>query len=244
MLKLYERTQNDASVRGKNEFIEIVNADPSPEKKFVAWIIDSYVKNGIRRFEDLGRTNEALKKFVKLLQLKILKGEEADINKFCGIAGCLKKQLTENEVTNQVEKSRQSLEKRGENKARIEEFINDYLKTLKEKKLGLEDLVDKYANELESREEKKEETIEQLKKKNEQIAAETEEIYNGKTIRIVRPKSEVSACYYGQGTRWCTATTKGENRFEDYSSTDALYIIIPKQPKYVGEKYQLHCLDS
>lgn len=244
LLILFYKTQSDTSAKGKNEFSEIVNADESKEKKYVAWIIDSYIKGGIKRIEDLARTREALNKFAQLLKLKLVKGEEADINKYCGIAGCLKKQLKEEEVADQVEKSRQSLEKRGESKAHIDELINEYLKTLKEKKPGLEDLVEKYADVLDSRKEEKDETLEQQKKRNAQITAETEEIYNGVTIRIVRPKSEVSACYYGQGTRWCTASTKGDNRFKDYNETDKLYIIIPKTPTYIGEKYQLHCLEK
>ncbi|MGA1048922.1 MAG: hypothetical protein ACO3UU_13015, partial [Minisyncoccia bacterium] len=59
-------------------------------------------------------------------------------------------------------------------------------------------------------------------------------------VRVIVPLDEKAACYYGQGTRWCTAATKGENYFERYNSEGPLYIIIPKKPKYPGEKYQLH----
>jgi len=59
------------------------------------------------------------------------------------------------------------------------------------------------------------------------------------TVRIIRPYNREAACYYGQGTRWCTASTK--NNMYDYYATDgALYILLPKQPTYDGEKYQLH----
>jgi hypothetical protein len=59
-------------------------------------------------------------------------------------------------------------------------------------------------------------------------------------VRIVVPEDQNAACYYGQGTRWCTAATKGSNYFGHYSKEGPLYILLPKQPKYDGEKYQLH----
>ena len=49
-----------------------------------------------------------------------------------------------------------------------------------------------------------------------------------------------AACYYGQGTRWCTAATRGKNYFSEYHNESPLLIILPKEPQYPGEKYQLH----
>ena len=59
-------------------------------------------------------------------------------------------------------------------------------------------------------------------------------------VRIIIPNDQAAACYYGQGTRWCTAATQGSNYFGHYSKDGALYILLPKQPKHAGEKYQLH----
>ena len=69
---------------------------------------------------------------------------------------------------------------------------------------------------------------------------DAEVVYEDGDVRVIVPKNQDAACYYGQGTRWCTAATKGENYFDNYNRNGPLYIIIPKKPKYQGEKYQLH----
>ena len=65
------------------------------------------------------------------------------------------------------------------------------------------------------------------------------EIYKDETIRVIVPKNEAAACYYGQGTRWCTAG-RNRNMFDIYHPQDDMYIVIPANPKHEGEKYQLH----
>lgn len=68
----------------------------------------------------------------------------------------------------------------------------------------------------------------------------SETVYEDDDIRVIVPNDEQAACYYGQGTQWCTASTRTENRFDHYNRMGPLYIILPKNPKYNGEKYQLH----
>jgi len=65
-------------------------------------------------------------------------------------------------------------------------------------------------------------------------------VFEDSTVRIVVPQDEQAACYYGQGTQWCTAATRGTNYFDSYNRQGPLYILLPKNPTYVGEKYQLH----
>jgi hypothetical protein len=62
------------------------------------------------------------------------------------------------------------------------------------------------------------------------------EILNNSEVRIVIPDDEESACYYGQGTQWCTAA-RNNNMFDGYDWP--LFILIPKQPTHEGEKYQV-----
>lgn len=77
---------------------------------------------------------------------------------------------------------------------------------------------------------------EQIKDKGQAV-----EVYRDNNVRIVIPENEQAACYYGQGTKWCTAATKGVNYFNRYSSKERpLYILLPTKPSYDGEKYQLH----
>lgn len=85
-----------------------------------------------------------------------------------------------------------------------------------------------------------------LAAKQEQEAAKTmpkgdaEQIYENDQVRIIHPKDQAAACYYGQGTRWCTAATGSMNYFDNYNRGGPMYILLPKKPKYEGEKYQLH----
>jgi len=70
----------------------------------------------------------------------------------------------------------------------------------------------------------------------------SKELYNGRDCRIIVPLDEQAAIYYGQGTKWCTAATESENYFSEYP--EPLYIIIPKHPIYLGEKYQFYFAEN
>ena len=72
---------------------------------------------------------------------------------------------------------------------------------------------------------------------------QAKEIYRDSQLRIIQPVDKDAACYYGRGTKWCTAATTAYNAFDAYNRKGPLYIIIPSQPKYTGEKYQLHFVD-
>ena len=65
------------------------------------------------------------------------------------------------------------------------------------------------------------------------------EIYRDSAIRVIVPKDTAAACYYGQGTKWCTAA-RSNNMFDQYHKMGDMYIIMPTKPKYEGEKYQFH----
>ena len=68
---------------------------------------------------------------------------------------------------------------------------------------------------------------------------QAEEIYQDQQVRVIMPFDQAAACYYGQGTRWCTAATKGKNYFNNYAENTPLLIVVPQQPQHPGEKYQL-----
>ena len=64
-----------------------------------------------------------------------------------------------------------------------------------------------------------------------------EKVYEDSEWLVVVPHTEEASCYYGKGTRWCTAAERSSNRFEQYNSQGPLYININKQS---GAKYQFH----
>ena len=76
--------------------------------------------------------------------------------------------------------------------------------------------------------------------RDEQPEGKATKVYNDENVTVVVPEDEAAACKYGRNTRWCTASTRGQNMFDQYNRTGKLYILIPKQPKYEGEKYQIH----
>lgn len=64
--------------------------------------------------------------------------------------------------------------------------------------------------------------------------------YDDQDLRIIIPQDQAAACYYGQGTKWCTASTSAHNMFDRYNKEGEMYIVIPKKPAYNGEKFQFH----
>jgi hypothetical protein len=68
---------------------------------------------------------------------------------------------------------------------------------------------------------------------------DAKEILNNSEVRIIIPQDQDAACYYGQGTQWCTAAKKN-NMFDEYhSQNNPLFVLIPKTPSHNGEKYQI-----
>jgi hypothetical protein len=68
------------------------------------------------------------------------------------------------------------------------------------------------------------------------------ELYKDAQLRVIQPEDYEAACYYGKGSKWCTSGSSevSANMFDRYNSEGPLYIIIPAQAKYAGEKYQFH----
>ena len=75
------------------------------------------------------------------------------------------------------------------------------------------------------------------KEKSKEIKTEgADKIYEKGNWLIVSPKTQEAACYYGKGTRWCTAADNN-NYFEHYNKRGRLYIIIDKGDEL---KWQFH----
>ena len=80
--------------------------------------------------------------------------------------------------------------------------------------------------------------LDTISHQEEQNKGDATTVFENDQVRIVVPHDEAAACYYGRGTKWCTAGNK-DNRFDDYEDGE-LYILIPKKPAYNGEKYQMY----
>ena len=82
--------------------------------------------------------------------------------------------------------------------------------------------------------------LDDVEQGKEQEQGSASKVYEDENVLVVVPHDEAASCRYGRGTRWCTASTRGDNYFDRYNRQGKLYILIPKNPEHEGEKYQLH----
>lgn len=83
--------------------------------------------------------------------------------------------------------------------------------------------------------------IEQTEEDNpETQQGKADKVYQDDLVTVIIPRDQEAACRYGRQTRWCTAAVHGMNYFDQYNRQGPLYILIPRNPKHNGEKYQLH----
>ena len=170
-----------------------MDADPSPNDKYTLWILRTYIKGGIQRFED----------FVDIFTVDLDHPEGSD------------------------SRVGRALRLFDTNKQRMEIKDINQIKSLSQ----LEDLVEPFKD-MDQRSGKQ-----KKKAVSNKIKQETEVIYKDELGTILIPKTEEASCFWGQGTRWCTASTDSHNYFEHYTSSGSpLYILLLNN----GRKLQLH----
>jgi hypothetical protein len=151
------------------------NADPTPHKEYVQWIVKTY-SNGRVKIEDvLSTVKENLYKLSVLKRRRLIKPPLNDINRYPS--------------------------------------FKEFMGTMDQFEIPQEDVQDRGTA---------------------QVVLDTDQ------VRIIMPEDQAAACYYGRGTRWCTAATRGQNYFNHYSHDGPLFIMLPKKPQHPGEKYQVH----
>jgi hypothetical protein len=60
------------------------------------------------------------------------------------------------------------------------------------------------------------------------ITDDVEKIYEDNRFVVVVPKTHTASCYYGAGTKWCTASKDTTSHFSTYKGNGELYYIIDK----------------
>ena len=58
--------------------------------------------------------------------------------------------------------------------------------------------------------------------------------------KVIEPHTKKAACGFGSGTNWCTSASGDNNMFSFYNQNGPMQILLPKNPRYRGEKYQFH----
>ena len=74
------------------------------------------------------------------------------------------------------------------------------------------------------------------KRYREKMKSETKMIYQGPEGRVLIPLTQEASCFWGRGTKWCTAATRSKNHFEQYNREGPLHVIMPND----NTKWQLH----
>lgn len=70
------------------------------------------------------------------------------------------------------------------------------------------------------------------------VEDEYEILYENKDSMIILPKTYRASCYWGKGTKWCTAFTENDSYYNSYSNMGQLYIIYDKNQE--RSLYQFH----
>lgn len=72
--------------------------------------------------------------------------------------------------------------------------------------------------------------LENLKKRQRVIKTheQSEVIYEDDRFKVVVPESHDASCYYGAGTKWCTATKDSDYQFKNYNQEGKLFYILDK----------------
>lgn len=70
------------------------------------------------------------------------------------------------------------------------------------------------------------------------VSGQYEVIYDDAEWTVIVPKTHSASCYWGSGSKWCTAYDKNPRWFEDYVKMGILFIFRNKANK--DSRYQLH----
>jgi len=70
------------------------------------------------------------------------------------------------------------------------------------------------------------------------VESDTLKVYEDSEVLIVKPLSQKSSCYYGQGTKWCTSAKTG-NAFDHYNGKGPLYYFIYKNLNKDNDYYKI-----
>lgn len=71
------------------------------------------------------------------------------------------------------------------------------------------------------------------------MKSSVKKLIDAPNFKVIVPETEEAACFYGKGTKWCTASTDSHNLFKSYKDRDDLIIIIAKRDGK-DRKFQFH----
>ena len=68
---------------------------------------------------------------------------------------------------------------------------------------------------------------------------ESEVVFEDDRFKVVVPQSHTASCYYGAGTKWCTASTDNPGHFTNYDKSGKLFYILDKSAPTSDKYYKV-----
>lgn len=69
-------------------------------------------------------------------------------------------------------------------------------------------------------------------------------VYEDDRFTVVTPQTHKASCYYGAGTKWCTASMNGTSHFDNYNVDGKLFYILDKKAKSNDKYYKVALLQK
>lgn len=120
-------------------------------------------------------------------------------------------------------------------KETINQFIR-YQKALDQKDINQYKTLEDIKNAISSHENKVRRDVKELEG--------ADQVYEDDRFTIVTPKTHKASCYYGAGTKWCTASMNGDSHFNRYNQDAKLFYIIDKKAKSSDRFYKVALLQK
>jgi|TARA_R110002020_G_scaffold31127_7_gene97442 hypothetical protein len=83
------------------------------------------------------------------------------------------------------------------------------------------------------------ESWEKEKTRNIDTHKESEVVFEDSRFKVVVPKSHAASCYYGAGTKWCTASKDATHHFTNYDKDGKLFYILDKSAPTSNKYYKV-----
>ena len=77
------------------------------------------------------------------------------------------------------------------------------------------------------------------KTRNIKTHKESEVVFEDDRFKVVVPKSHTASCYYGAGTKWCTASKDADHHFTNYDKEGKLFYILDKSAPTSDKYYKV-----
>jgi hypothetical protein len=120
-------------------------------------------------------------------------------------------------------------------KKAVEEFIR-YQKNLEKKDINQYDSFDEIIQAIERHENK-------VRRKVKEVDG-ADVVYEDDRYTVITPKNHNASCYYGAGTKWCTASKNGSTHYDNYNVDGKLFYIIDKTAKSSDRFYKVALLQK